>query len=246
MAASREAVITKYGEALRSSSIIGYGVDDALGNTIFLEYQGKETPCADVRLWEGFDGISTDETVCVEFLFADVPDALERSNIGELCATVVNKHLKKRCVEELHQKGQEFERNQQLRKRGGGNSDNPESGSVQAEALNERVIRSKQADPNVRIHTVEDIGGRGRRVVAVRTSMSVEAGQEMGILGYPSIFIEKSADQLAYEHWQWSVGLNCAFALLFLLVFLWLWFLYEGIWGKGAAARRKRVPMGEL
>merc|ERR1719433_812872 len=234
-------------QAQRSPSIIGFNVSGDLAETVTIALDGDSLQAVDVRLWEGIPGVGQCEVVFLELLFLDVPPSVEDSRVGEACLEAITAHLRERRVKEFRERLAERKKAtaEGLRRRGA-QSEAVEGGDEQQEAWREYLGKREDSDPQVRLHAVVNIGGKGRRVLAVRTSMAPGAAHALGQLAYPRLFLQQTEEEMqAVDRAFNRCYYGCLISLLVLFL-IWAAAFASGMTpgGTGHTAARRNIDSG--
>jgi len=232
-AAEARECAARWEEAQRSPSIIGFNVHRALGDTLIISLDGTAIPACDVRLWEGVPGLGSDELVFLELLFAGAPHTWDDQRVGEACVTCIREYLQEHRVSEFRARLAERREQGKLRQRRGGTAVTgtiaEEGGDEKEDSWREFLGKEREAEPKVCIHAVVDVGGRGRRVLACRTSMAPECAWEVGELAYPRLFKEQTDREIEQEDRFFTCCYYGAICFIVALLLLWLCFFATGI-----------------
>mmetsp|Transcript_117678 Transcript_117678/g.379798 ORF Transcript_117678/g.379798 Transcript_117678/m.379798 type:complete len:238 (+) Transcript_117678:62-775(+) len=224
MPSARDACVALWQQAQRSPSIIGFNVSGDLADSLSVSVGGRQLRAADVRLWEGVAAAAPEGAVFLELLFLDVPAEVEEQQLGEACREAIVEHFRQQCMCEFREQLTRQKAQEGLRRRGGAGED----GGEEADAGRRSLGELGNPDPRVRLHVVTNIGGRGRRVLACRTSMTPEAARQLGCLAYPRLFREQSEEELQAQDRLFNICYYSILAAMACIFVLWLVFLVTG------------------
>lgn len=213
-------------QAQRSPSIIGFNIAGNLGDVLALSVEGVAVSPADIRLWEGADSDTT--SVCLEVIFPKVPDKMDEGKLGEALRMALDKYLDEQRVTEFRDRLARRKEEASLRRRGGGAGDDVQEGGDSKEESWREYLKQPAQKTQVVLHGVADLGARGRRVLAVRTSMSQSAADMIGKLAYPNVFYAETDERPEADR-NFQICYYGCLCFLLVLIIMWGTMLLRGL-----------------